>query len=154
MALDQREFRNALGSLALDPPLVLWSLDKAAYSREAFHAAGYFAVNVLGADQVELSRHFSKRHIDKFGTVDVGVGEGGVALLPKCAAQFECRTEHIYDGGDHLLFIGEVLAFRYDSAVAPLAFAGGAYAETARHSSEHPPIEESKWRRAGGGEHD
>lgn len=160
MAFDQREFRNALGSyptgvaiitapdgqgghvgitansfssLSLDPPLVLWSLDKKAYSRDAFHSAGFFGVNILSADQLELSRHFSQRHLDKFAEIDVEIGEGGVAFFAGCAARFECRTYQTYDGGDHVIFVGEVLGFDHDPELTPLAFAGGAYAETAPH---------------------
>lgn len=160
MEIDQRKFRDALGSyptgvviitapdgqgghvgitansfssLSLDPPLVMWSLDKQAYSREAFHTAGFFGVNVLAADQLELSRHFSRRHLDKFADLEVEIGAGGVAFLAGCAARFECRTHQTHDGGDHIIFVGEVLAFEHDPDRTPLAFAGGAYAETAPH---------------------
>jgi len=129
---------NSFASLSLDPPLILWSLDKKAYSRDAFHTAGYFGINVLAADQVELSRHFSKRHMDKFASVDVELGQGGVALIENCVARFECRTHTTYDGGDHIIFVGEVLAFEYDATLPPLAFKGGAYAQTAPHIHEEP----------------
>lgn len=127
---------NSFASLSLDPPLVLWSLDKKAYSREAFHSAGYFGINVLAADQVELSRHFSKRHLDKFASVEVELGEGGVALIDGCVARFQCRTHTTYEGGDHIIFIGEVLAFEFDKSLPPLAFKGGSYAQTAPHIHE------------------
>lgn len=132
---------NSFASLSLDPPLILWSLDKKAYSREAFHTAGYFGINVLSADQVELSRHFSKRHMDKFASVDIVLGEGGVALIENCVARFECRTHTTYDGGDHIIFVGEVLAFEYDTTIPPLAFKSGAYAQTAPHIHEEPDLE-------------
>lgn len=119
---------NSFSSLSLDPPLVLWSLDKRAYSRQAFHSAGYFGVNVLSKGQIELSRHFSTRHVDKFASVDIELGVGHVALFENCAARFECRTHETHEGGDHILFIGEVLAFDYDAELEPLAFSGGEYA--------------------------
>lgn len=127
---------NSFSALSLDPPLVLWSLDKRAYSREAFHSAGYFGVNVLSTDQVELSRHFSKRHVDKFASIAVELGAGSVALIEDCAARFECQTHQTYEGGDHIIFVGEVVAFEYNSELAPLAFSGGSYAQTAPHIHE------------------
>lgn len=170
MEFDEREFREALGcyptgvaiitapdgkgghvgitansfaSLSLDPPLVLWSLDKKAYSREAFHTAGFFGINVLSAGQVELSRHFSRRHMDKFASIEVELGEGGIALIDECVARFQCRTHTTYEAGDHIIFIGEVTSFEYDKSRPPLAFSGGAYAQTAPHIHEGIEDEES-----------
>lgn len=135
---------NSFASLSLDPPLVLWSLDKKAYSRDAFHTAGHFGINVLSASQVELSRHFSQRHMDKFASIDVELGKGGVALIDDCVARFECRTHTTYDGGDHIIFVGEVLGFEYDTTIPPLAFSGGAYAQTAPHIHNEPDGNEEK----------
>ncbi len=153
--LDARAFRNALGqfatgvtivtaadsagekvgatvssfnSVSLDPPLVLWSLDKRAHSRTAFEASSHFAVHVLRLEQRELARRFATRGANKFEGLSCGVGLGAVPLLSECAACFECETRHRYDGGDHLIFVGEVKRFVH-AACAPLVFHGGAFAE-------------------------
>lgn len=120
---------NSFTSVSLEPPLVLWSLAESALSLPAFLAAGYFAVNVLAADQQELSDRFARRGEEKFAGVPVTPGVGGVALFPGCAARLQCRTWAVYEGGDHRIFVGEVLAMdRSDRP--PLVFHRGRYCET------------------------
>ncbi|MFC4312251.1 flavin reductase [Steroidobacter flavus] len=118
---------NSFNSVSLDPPLVLWSLAKTSLSLGAFSAAPHFAVHILAADQEALSNKFAKRGVDKFSGVDVQRGEGGIPLLTGCGARFQCRTAYQYDGGDHVIFVGEVLQFDHSQRV-PLLFHGGRYA--------------------------
>ena len=118
---------NSFNSVSLDPPMVLWSLSKTSLSLPAFKQAQFFAVHVLGADQEPLSNLFATRGADKFAGIDVERGHGGIPLLPQCAARFECRTAFAYEGGDHEIIVGEVLAFN-DFKRAPLVFQGGNYA--------------------------
>ncbi len=122
---------NSFNSVSLDPPLVLWSLANNAMSFDAFRSASHWAVHVLGADQEDLSGRFARRGEDKFAGLEIEEGEGGVPLLRGCAARFQCRTASQYQGGDHLIFIGEVLRFDRDEA-APLVFHGGKYAHATR----------------------
>jgi 3-hydroxy-9,10-secoandrosta-1,3,5(10)-triene-9,17-dione monooxygenase reductase component len=120
---------NSFNSVSLDPPMVLWSLARTAASGPAFTQAGAFAVHVLGAHQEELSRRFATRGQDKFAGLTLERGGGGVPLLQDCSARFECRTAFQYDGGDHIIFVGEVLSFAH-SDTRPLAYHGGQYAVT------------------------
>jgi 3-hydroxy-9,10-secoandrosta-1,3,5(10)-triene-9,17-dione monooxygenase reductase component len=54
-----------------------------------------------------------------------------VPLIPGCSARFQCRTAFRYDGGDHIIFVGEVLS--YDrSERPPLLYVTGGYALAAR----------------------
>ncbi len=125
---------NSFNSVSLNPPLVLWSLANTSMSLAAFRAAPNWAVHVLATDQEELSGRFARRGEDKFAglTMDLGVGE--VPLLRGCNARFQCRTAFQYEGGDHVIFVGEVLAFdRADSA--PLVFHGGRYAHATRRDA-------------------
>ena len=126
---------NSFNSVSLDPPLVLWSLAKTSRSRDAFHQAGWFAINILCAAQVDLSRRFATSGTDKFADVETVPGLGGVALLPGSAARFQCRTYAVYEGGDHEIFVGEVVDFDY-SGRAPLVFHRGAYARAVKHENE------------------
>ena len=122
---------NSFTSVSLAPPMVLWSLDNDAYSRPVFEAAESFAVNILAADQIELSNRFaSKGQLDKFEGMAFRTGLGGAAVFDGVAASFECRTVAIHDGGDHRIFLGQVHAFA-DHALAPLLFHRGAYALSA-----------------------
>lgn len=126
---------NSFNSVSLDPPLVLWSLATTARSHRAFIEAGWFAINILSSTQVDLSRRFAKRDLDKFAGVETVRGLGGVALLPGSAARFQCRTYAIYEGGDHEIFVGEVLDFDY-SGRPPLVFHRGDYARAVKHEQE------------------
>lgn len=152
--LDQKEFRRALGtfttgvtiitgrspdgtpvgvtansfnSVSLDPPMVLWSLAKNSRSLSAFDGSEYWAVHILSADQDALSNQFAKSGEDKFNNVPVEAGAGGIPLLTGCAARLQCKTSFKYEGGDHIIFVGEVVAFDR-SEVPPLVFHGGKYA--------------------------
>lgn len=118
---------NSFNSVSLEPPLVLWSLAKSAASLEAFMQAEYFAVHILAADQEPLSNLFAKRGADKFGRLTPARGHGGIPLLNGCAARFECRSTFQYEGGDHEIFVGEVITFEHFER-PPLVFHGGKYA--------------------------
>lgn len=118
---------NSFNSVSLDPPMVLWSLSRKAMSLAAFQANPHFAVHVLAADQDGLSRRFATQGADKFAGLSIERGFGDVPLIDGCTARFQCRTAFNYDGGDHVIFVGEVLAF--DSFErAPLLFHAGRYA--------------------------
>ncbi len=118
---------NSFNSVSLDPPLVLWSLAKKSSNIEAFMNTDAFAVHILGSDQEVLSNRFATPGIDKFEGVEFKVARDGVPLLLDCAARFECRTAYRYDGGDHIIFVGEVLDLEH-SEKEPLLFHRGKYA--------------------------
>ena len=119
--------------------MVLWSLDKSAFSRTVFESSTHFAVHVLTLEQRELAHRFARRGADKFEGLPCGGGLGDVPLLTECAACFECETRNRYDGGDHVIFVGEVKRFKH-MAGSPLVFHDGAFAE-ARQLSQGTPID-------------
>ncbi|MXO91443.1 flavin reductase [Pontixanthobacter aquaemixtae] len=119
---------SSFNSVSLDPPLVLWSLAKSSLSREAFCNSGHFAIHVLAASQEALSNLFARSGEDKFAAVDWSVGELGSPIFSHHAALFECRTRHQYEGGDHIILVGEVVSFDARDE-APLLFHGGRYVE-------------------------
>ena len=118
---------SSFNSVSLDPPLVLWSLAKSAQSRAAFTSSGHFAVHVLAASQQDLSDRFARSGVDKFAGLEWEAGELGSPLFPDFAARFECKTRHEYEGGDHVILVGEVVAFEAND-VPPLLFHAGSYA--------------------------
>ncbi len=117
---------NSFNALSLDPPLVLWSLRQASSTIGAFSAASHFAVNVLAADQVDLSRRFARPSSAKFDAGEWSDGQGGAPLLAGCVAVFECRRRSHHAAGDHVLFIGEVERIGGSSAT-PLVYHAGHY---------------------------
>ncbi|WP_171054166.1 flavin reductase family protein [Arenibacterium halophilum] len=123
---------NSFASVSLDPPLVLWSIRRESTSFAAFETCEHFAVNILSEAQVDLSQRFAKSGPGKFEGVDWAEGIGGAPLIDGVVASFQCRSHTAYDGGDHLILIGEVLAC--DRAHRqPLMFSKGRYAVPVDH---------------------
>ncbi len=118
---------NSFNSVSLDPPLVLFSLHRAAYSLGAFTDGGYFAVNILAEKQQELSIRFARALGDKWKGIDYEIWDTGAPILKGCLAAFECRTRALYDGGDHVIFLGEVLRLRCAVDGQPLLYFKGRY---------------------------
>lgn len=122
---------NSFNSVSLNPPLVLWSLAKTAKSLPVFEEGLHWNVHVLSANQESLSGRFASQGADKFAGLALDMGISTAPLIPQCTARFQCRTAFRYDGGDHAIFVGEVLA--YDrSDLPPLVYQAGQYAIAAR----------------------
>jgi flavin reductase (DIM6/NTAB) family NADH-FMN oxidoreductase RutF/flavin-dependent dehydrogenase len=123
---------NSFSSVSLDPPLILWSLARQAPSFADFTNCSHFAVNVLEAKQHHLSRQFSTPLPDKFAGVDFAHGKAEVPLVGGAIAHFICRKVKQYDGGDHVIFLGEVEEYKCNDG-EPLVFHSGRYRVTTRH---------------------
>lgn len=119
---------NSFNSVSLDPPMVLWSLAKKAWSLPAFLQSRHWAVHVLAADQVALSNRFACAAADKFAGLVLEISEQGLPLLQGCAARFECSTAFHREGGDHIIIVGDVQRFERAQRT-PLVFLSGKYAE-------------------------
>jgi flavin reductase (DIM6/NTAB) family NADH-FMN oxidoreductase RutF len=154
MSIEPREFRRALGSFAtgvtvvtsrgaggeplgltassfnsvsLDPPLVLFSLHRNAFSLRPFEEAGFFAINILSDRQRHLSETFARSLADKWRDVPYEVWDTGAPILKESLASFECLTHSTHDGGDHVIFVGRVQRLRYSGEGDPLLFFRGGY---------------------------
>jgi flavin reductase (DIM6/NTAB) family NADH-FMN oxidoreductase RutF len=118
---------NSFNSVSLTPPLVLWSLSRAAASMAVFSAGSHYAINVLAADQKALAERFAMKGADRFSGVTFDEGAGGAPLLHGAAATFECFNRSRYEEGDHVIFIGEVERCTHRASALPLLFHGGRY---------------------------
>ena len=154
MAVDPRKFRDALGwfatgvtivttraidgellgitansfsSVSLNPPLILFSLGRHAYSLKKFEECGHFAVNVLGDSQRELSASFATPLVDKFANARHSFGKSGCPVFDDALAVFDCATRFRYDGGDHVIFVGEVNEMHVKEDGRPLLYFRGRY---------------------------
>lgn len=128
---------NSFASVSLEPPLVLWSVDRKARSFAHFAAASAFAFTVLAQDQVDLSNRFARPGADKFAATPCDDGLDGVPLISGAAGHFECVREAAFDGGDHLIIVGRVRRFaRFDRPC--LVFAQGRYGAIAAHPGPAP----------------
>ena len=125
MTFNSREFRNALGkfatgvcvitaspkgftpfgitvssfsSLSLDPPLILWSIQKDSECLPAFEKTEYFTVNVLAPEHESLSTRFSKRGDHDLTEGSYFLGASGAPVLDGNFTSFECRLEATHEG--------------------------------------------------------
>jgi flavin reductase (DIM6/NTAB) family NADH-FMN oxidoreductase RutF len=118
---------NSFNSVSLDPPLVLWSLSRAAASLAAFTRGSHYAINILAADQRALADRFASRAGDRFAGIPFREGAGGAPVLEGVAAAFECFNRSRYEEGDHVIFVGEVEHCARQERASPLIFHGGRY---------------------------
>lgn len=123
---------NSFSSLSLEPPLILWSLSKTAPSLPDFVAAPHFAIHVLGHHQHEVSGHFARGAEDKFANIDHQMCDLGLPILQDSLATLVCRNVNQYEGGDHLIFIGEIEHYQQNDG-DPLVFHAGKYRIAAQH---------------------
>lgn len=102
---------NALTSLSLEPSLVLVCVERAADSHDCIRETGHFSVNVLASGQERLARRFAFWKVeDKFEGVAHHVELTGSPVLDEALAWVDCRVWAVYAGGDHTIFVGEVVA--------------------------------------------
>jgi flavin reductase (DIM6/NTAB) family NADH-FMN oxidoreductase RutF len=112
---------NSFTSVSLDPPLVLVSIARTTKSHDEL-AGRPFTVNVLGAEQRALASNFGGTPTGEPRWV-----EGTVApRLAGVLSYFECTPWAAYDGGDHTLYLGEVVSFDYRAGDA-LGFVNGQF---------------------------
>lgn len=130
---------SSFSPVSLDPPLVLFSVDRRALSLEAWRRVPGYAVNVLAEHQQALSERFARPRADKWLGVEFQPGQHRAPLLAGALAHFECVPHSQCEAGDHVTFFGRVTRFAVESAGAPLVFHGSAYAAIAR--PEHPNME-------------
>ncbi len=122
---------NSFNSVSLDPPLILWSIDRRGSFFDCFARCDRFAVNVLSVGQKELAARFAGAPASRFEGVAAAPGIGGIPLLKDCIAWFECSTRQRFDGGDHLILIGLVERFAQAPGQELLYFGGDYGAATA-----------------------
>jgi flavin reductase (DIM6/NTAB) family NADH-FMN oxidoreductase RutF len=122
---------NAFSSVSLDPPLVLICVVSGTVGAETIERNGVFAVNILGRDQEQISRFFASRDRPygqaAFSELPHFSGVTGSPILERAAAYLDCWVTAQHEAGDHVIFIGEVVALGVDPSLRPLVFHGGAY---------------------------
>ena len=121
---------SSFSSVSLDPPLVLFSMARIANSFEAWRCVETFAVNILDELQTDISSRFSRPKSDKWSGLEPQISKiTGAPLLLDALAWFECRTWARYDGGDHVIFVGEIVSYAHRTGedVRPLVFFASNY---------------------------
>ena len=117
---------NAVMSLSLEPPLVVVSVDKKNSMHECLIQGKCFALNMLRADQEEISRRFAVSGPKDFSGLRLTAAETGAPILVDAIAFVDCKLVEILSGGDHDMFVGEPVAGEVRDG-EPLLFYGGEY---------------------------
>ncbi|EPX81611.1 flavin reductase family protein [Litoreibacter arenae] len=115
---------NSFSSVSLSPPLVLWSPDKTSRRFSYFEAATHYAVHVLSTDQDDLCWAVAK-DVYALRDRDLRRNAEGVPVLEGCLARFECTKTAVYEGGDHVIMLGQVNRAAMREEGDPLAFYKG-----------------------------
>jgi flavin reductase (DIM6/NTAB) family NADH-FMN oxidoreductase RutF len=121
---------NSFNSVSLEPPLVLWSLALKASSLDAFRGCRHYAVNVLAAGQLGTAKTFADSKADRFANVAWRAGPFDMPVIDGAVASLIVSNRSQYLEGDHVIFVGEVVA--YDAPGGPpLVFHDGRYISSA-----------------------
>jgi flavin reductase len=127
---------NAVASLSLDPPLVLVAVDKSALTLDYLKKNRCFAVNILRHDQEDISRRFATPGPKDFSDLKIITESTAAPILDDCLAYVDCRVVDILPGGDHEIFIGEIIGGKYHGG-EPLLYHAGGYRRLAAVGSRH-----------------
>jgi flavin reductase (DIM6/NTAB) family NADH-FMN oxidoreductase RutF len=117
---------NAVTSLSLNPPLVLVAVDKTAAMHASLTASRHFALSILCDTQERLSRRFAQSGPKDVSDLTWITASSGAPVLADALAWVDCRLTEILPGGDHDIFIGEILAGGSRDG-APLLYFCGEY---------------------------
>jgi flavin reductase (DIM6/NTAB) family NADH-FMN oxidoreductase RutF len=126
---------NAIASVSVDPPLMMASISRRAETHVAIVGAHAFAVSVLSREQRTLAECFAQpttaAKLKAFCDADWHEAETGSPILEGALAYFDCRLSARHDGGDHTIFIGEIVAAGYRTDAEPLLWYASGYRELA-----------------------
>lgn len=118
---------NSFSSVSLDPPLVLFCIDRKAESAPAFQQAAGFALSILAEDQKEISANFAVAPMaTRWDGMPMAIWESGAPVLTGGLATLDCALHAVHDGGDHLIIVGRVLRLESRQG-SPLLYYRGAY---------------------------
>jgi flavin reductase (DIM6/NTAB) family NADH-FMN oxidoreductase RutF len=122
---------SAFCSVSLEPPRVLCCVERVAVMHDVIATAPRFAINILSESQESLSRRFAEQMDDRFDGIGYTRGITGAALLEGILAYLECEVVARFDGGDHTIVLGQVIAAAAHDE-RPLLYYRGGYAQMER----------------------
>ena len=114
-------------SVSLDPPLVLWCLHRKSDRFESFRGADRYTISLLGTAHEAVSARLAKQGAHSLEGIELFKTELGPPALAEALAVFECQSEAVHEGGDHVILVGRVVRFARREAGAPLVFFHGRY---------------------------
>ena len=116
---------SSFSSVSLEPPLVMVCVARSAFAHDLISQAGFYAVTILGKDQAELGKRFARFDPalpDRFAGDDWTTAATGAPVLSNSLGWVDCRVRDAVDGGDHTIFIGQVMSAGTPRVTAPLLY--------------------------------
>lgn len=130
---------NAIASVSVDPPLMLASINRRAETHTAVVGSHAFAVSVLADDQRALADCFAQpttaAKLQRFCDAEWREAETGSPILEGAIAYFDCRLVATHPGGDHSIFVGEIVAAGFEDDAQPLIWYASRYRRLAPESA-------------------
>jgi len=122
---------NAIASVSINPPLMLASINRSSETHVAVVGSSAFAINVLADGQEEIADCFAQAttaaKLQRFCDAPWREAETGSPVLEGAIAYFDCRLIATHPGGDHSIFVGEIVAAGFEEAAEPLIWYGSRY---------------------------
>lgn len=118
---------NSFASVSLEPPLVLWCMDRKSGRYETFTNSANFTISVLSSDHKAVSARLARSGEHTLEGLTLEKTECGPPGLADALAVLECAREAVHEGGDHAIIVGRVLRFRYREIGQPLVYFRGRY---------------------------
>jgi flavin reductase (DIM6/NTAB) family NADH-FMN oxidoreductase RutF len=122
---------NAIASVSINPPLMLASISRKSETHGAIQSSHSFAVSVLSSAQRPVADCFAQpttaAKLQRFCDAPWHDAETGSPILDGAMAFFDCRLVAQHPGGDHTLFVGEIVAAGFVEDAEPLIWYGSRY---------------------------
>jgi len=122
---------SSFASVSLEPPLILWCMNRKSRRYDTFTKAENFTVSVLTEAQRAISDRLATPGEGLLEGLELKATETGVPALAGAVAVFECAREAIHEMGDHAIIAGRVLRYSWGETDKPLVYFRGGYARLA-----------------------
>jgi flavin reductase (DIM6/NTAB) family NADH-FMN oxidoreductase RutF len=122
---------TSVSSLSVDPPTLIVSINRESSSWPLLRRCGFFGVNILTADQIDIAERFAGKNglkgAARFAGAQWITRASGVPLLASALAAIDCEVEDVVERHSHAIVIGRVLEMQLSSRTAALAYWQGQY---------------------------
>ncbi len=122
---------TSVSSLSVDPASLIVSINRESSSWPLIKRYGFFGVNILTADQIDIAERFTGKGglkgADRFAGAEWITRASGVPLLVGALAAIDCEVEDIVERHSHAIVIGRVLDLQLSTRTAALAYWQGQY---------------------------
>ena len=117
---------NSFASLSLDPPLVLFSLDKKSSSLKDYKNVSFIGINVLSKNQIKISNHFSNKN-PLWDNTNYFLSKKNTPIIKDCIANLDCEKIKTITQGDHIIFICKISEIIVNKNKKPLIYFNSNY---------------------------